>query len=38
MIIVDTPGYNDPNFQNRSDAQITNDIIKYVSDKQFLQK
>ena len=33
MIIVDTPGYNDPNFQNRSDAQITNDIIKYVSDK-----
>jgi len=38
MIIVDTPGYNDPNFQNRSDAQITHDIIKYVSDKEFLKK
>lgn len=38
MIIIDTPGYNDPNFQSRSDNHISHDIVKYVSEKQLLAK
>ena len=38
MIIIDTPGHNDPDQENRDDTKLSSSIVRYLRDNELLQQ
>ena len=38
MIIIDTPGHNDPDQEKRDDTRLSSNIVRYLRDNDLLQQ
>jgi hypothetical protein len=38
MILIDTPGNNDPDQDKRDDTKLTSNIIRYLRDQELLNQ